>query len=125
MEGVILDTEEGRTLVDLMRAEENLYSYYVAQMTPVKSIVWSFRAADESSYHVVEAEQEPQWFEAGDMALVVRFLCGQAYYGCFSTNTQDLPMNQAETQGRKILMNGQIVILRNGVRYTILGTKLD
>lgn len=125
MEGVILDTEEGRTLVDLNRAEANLYSYYIAQMTPVKSIVWSFRAADESSYHVVEAEQEPQWFEAGDMALVVRFLCGQAYYGGFSTNTQDLPMNQAETQGRKILMNGQIVILRNGVRYTILGTKLD
>ena len=125
MEGVILDTEEGRTLVDLNRAEDNLYSYYVAQMTPVKSIVWSFRAVDESSYHVVEAEQEPQWFEAGDMALVVRFLCGQAYYGGFSTNTQDLPMNQAETQGRKILMNGQIVILRNGVRYTILGTKLD
>ena len=125
MEGVILDTEEGRTLVDLMRAEENLYSYYVAQKTPVKSIVWSFRAANESSYRVIEAEQEPQWFEAGDMALVVRFLCGQTYYGGFSTNTQDLPMNQAETQGRKILMNGQIVILRNGVRYTILGTKLD
>ena len=125
MEGVILDTEEGRTLVDLNRAEDNLYSYYVAQMTPVKSIVWSFRAADESSYRVVEAEQEPQWFEAGEMALVVRFLCGQAYYGGFSTNTQDLPMNQTETQGRKILMNGQIVILRNGVRYTILGTKID
>lgn len=125
MEGVILDTEEGRTLVDLNRAEDNLYSYYVAQMTPVKSIVWSFRAADESSYHVVEAEQEPQWFEAGDMALVVRFLCGQAYYGGFSTRTQDLPMTETETQGRKILMNGQIVILRNGVRYTILGTKLD
>lgn len=125
MEGVILDTEEGRTLVDLMRAEENLYNYYVAQKTPVKSIVWSFRAADESSYRVIEAEQEPQWFEAGDMALVVRFLCGQAYYGGFSTRTQDLPMTETETQGRKILMNGQIVILRNGVRYTILGTKLD
>ena len=125
MEGVILDTEEGRTLVDMMRAEENLYSYYVAQMTPVKSIVWSFRAANESSYRVIEAEQEPQWFEAGDMALVVRFLCGQAYYGGFSTRTQDLPMTETETQGRKILMNGQIVILRNGVRYTILGTKLD
>ena len=34
-------------------------------------------------------------------------------------------MNQVETQGRKILMNGQIIILRNGVRYTILGTKID
>lgn len=125
MEGVILDTEEGRTLVDMMRAEENLYSYYVAQKTPVKSLVWSFRAANESSYRVIEVEQEPQWFEAGDMALVVRFLCGQAYYGGFSTRTQDLPMTETETQGRKILMNGQIVILRNGVRYTILGTKLD
>ena len=69
--------------------------------------------------------REPQWFEAGDMALVVRFLCGQTYYGGFSTRTQDLPMTETETQGRKILMNGQIVILRNGVRYTILGTKLD
>lgn len=125
MEGVILGAENGRTLVDLTRAEENLYSYYVAQMTPVKSIVWSFRAVDESVYRVIEAEAEPQWLDAGDMALVVRFLCGQVYYGGFSTRTQDLPVTETETQGRKILMNGQIVILRNSVRYTILGTKLD
>ena len=125
MEGVILDTEEGRTLVDLMRAEENLYNYYVAQKTPVKSIVWSFRAAGESIYQVFQAQEQPQWLEAGDVAITVRFLCGQAYYGGFSTRTQDLPMTETETQGRKILMNGQIVILRNGVRYTILGTKLD
>ena len=125
MEGVILDTEEGRTLVDLMRAEENLYNYYVAQKTPVKSIVWSFRAAGESIYQVFQAQEQPQWLEAGDVAITVRFLCGQAYYGGFSTRTEDLPLTETEMQGRKILMNGQIVILRNGVRYTILGRKLD
>ena len=126
MEGVILDTEDGKTLVDLARAEENLYAYYVAPMTPVKSIVWSFRSASESIYHVIEAAAEAQWLEAGDVALTVRFLCGQTYYGGFSTRTEDLIDVQGDkVQCTKVLMNGRVVIVRDGVRYTILGTRIE
>ena len=84
-----------------------------------------FRRAHHDFFGGVEEYAIPFIRLTGDMALTVRFLCGQAYYGAFSTRTEDLPMTEAEAHGRKVLMNGQIVILRNGVRYTILGTKLD
>ena len=44
MDGVIVRSEEGRTLVDMRRAETNLYAHYVGGLEPVAEVAWSYLA---------------------------------------------------------------------------------
>lgn len=125
MEGVILERRENETLIDLARAEQNLQEHYTGDFTSVKSVIWSYCAEDESAYHVIEAGGEAEWMKNGQFALTVRFVCGQMFFDGFSTIAQSLPETEADTAGEKKLIDGQIVIIRNGVKYNLLGTKIE
>ena len=119
MEGAILVREKERMQVDLRRAEENLYAHYVNELTPVSNIRWSFRADGESEYRTLEVANEPQWVETGTIAVTVRFVCGQFYTSDFEADV--VTVNGEEQTGRKVLENGQIIIIRGGVKYNVFG----
>ena len=125
MEGVILTREPERMQVDLRRAEQNLYDHYVGAFTPVKNIAWSFRPSGETSYQVLEVTEEPQWIAVGTVAVTVRFVCGQFYTSDFETDVITVRDEQSGLNGRKVLENGQIIIIRGGVKYNVLGTKIQ
>ncbi len=122
MEGVFVRGEGSRTLLDLHRAEQNLYAHYVDGLEPVVSIHWSYRPEGESAYRMLAAEQEAQWVEAGVIALQVQFLCGHVYRSNIPTDVETV--NEEGTSGHKMLINGELIILRGGVKYTILGNKI-
>lgn len=123
MEGVILAREHDRMQVDLRRAEQNLMNHYVDRLTPVKSIAWSYRPEDSSVYQPLEVTAAPQWIPTGTIAVAIRFVCGQMFVSDFATDLQTV--TDGEPNGRKVLENGQIIILRGGHKYTLLGTKID
>ena len=121
MEGATVSEEQTRTLMDLQRVESNLYSHYVGELTPVQAILWSVREGD-GTYRPIVAEAQPQWI-AGRLAVQIQFLCGELYN---NTMLMDVEMvNDQETTGRKVLRNGQIIIIRNGKEYNLLGTKIQ
>lgn len=122
MEGAILVREKERMQVDLRRAEENLYAHYVNELTPVSNIRWSYRADGESDYRTLEVNDEPQWVETGTIAVTVQFVCGQFYTSDFEADV--VTVNGEEQTGRKVLENGQIIIIRGGVKYNVLGFKI-
>ena len=121
MEGVIVAGERSRTQVDLRRAETNLRNHYTDGLTPVESIAWSFRPEAGGSYRTLSVTDEPQWVEAGTVAVRILFLCGESYSSDFTT---DLSAAEAETRPVKMIENGQVVIIRGGGKYSILGNKL-
>ena len=123
MEGVILAREHDRMQVDLRRAEQNLMNHYVDRLTPVKSIVWSYRPEDSSVYQPLEVTAASQWIPTGTIAVAIRFVCGQLFVSDFATDLQTV--TDGESNGRKVLENGQIIIIRGGHKYTLLGTKID
>ena len=124
MEGVIVSQETSRALVDLKRAEQNLYAHYVDSLTSVTSIVWSYRLHGASSYSIIQTTDEPQWIETGVVALTVRFVCGQMFTTDFTTDLESIS-DERLSSGQKILQDGQIIIIRNGIKYNLLGTKIE
>lgn len=123
MEGVILEAEHDRTLVDLARAEANLHNHYVGELSPVERIVWSVRYHNSNTYTPIEAGEQPQWINTGKLAVQILFRCGEMYNNAYPMDTETV--NEEETNGRKILRNGQIIIIRNGQEYNLLGTKIQ
>ena len=123
MEGVVLSSEHDRTLMDLARAEANLRNHYVGVLTPVERIVWSVRYTDAKAYTPIEAGDQPQWINAGKLAVQILFRCGEMYNNAYPMDVE--MVNGEEMNGRKIMRNGQIIIIRNGMEYTILGTKIQ
>ena len=110
--------------VDLHRAEQNLYAHYVNELTPVNGIRWSYRADGENDYRTLEVADEPQWVETGTIAVMVRFVCGQFYTSDFEADVVMVSDDRLEVGGKKVLENGQIVIIRGGAKYNIFGLKL-
>lgn len=123
MEGVMLQTEHDRTLMDLARAEANLLNHYVGELTPVERIVWSVRYDKSNVYTPIETGDQPQWINAGRLAVQIQFRCGEMYNTAYPMDTE--MVNSEETKGRKILRNGQIIIIRNGKEYNLLGEKIQ
>lgn len=122
MDGVILQRESERTLVDLQHAEQNLYDHYVGGMTPIKKIAWSVRYTDSHTYTPLAVENQPQWVNAGLLALQVQFLCGEIYNDEYPTDIESIEANRAVT---KMVENGHVVILRGGEKYNVLGIKMQ
>ena len=125
MEDVIIVSEQDRMQVDLKRAEQNLYEHYQDNLTPIKSIAWSYRPDGETAYIALEVTDEPQWIATGTVVVTVRFVCGQLFTSDFETNVVTVNGDRLEMNGRKVLENGQIVIIRGGLKYSILGTRLE
>lgn len=113
--------ESERTLMNLKAAEDALYGYYVRDLTPVDDVIWSQRLDGESSYTPVDVAGEAQWIEAGVLVVRVLFRCGESYTSDFTT---DVAIVDATQKPEKIIENGQVIIIRGGERYNVLGTRL-
>lgn len=122
MEGVVLSQEANRTLVDLKKAEENIYAHYTDGLTPVKSITWSHRPNGATNYTVITATDTPQWIDAGALGVSIRFICGESFYSDFAT---DITSPQSGASGQKAIIDGRLVIIRGGVKYSVLGQKIE
>lgn len=122
MDGVILGGEHDRTLLDLHRAEENLYSHYVKELTPITSIRWSVLYDGKGKYEPLTVMSEPQWVKTGQVAIQIYFLCGEMYNTEFPTDIDLLPTDVAPI---KRIENGRVVIIRSGAKYDMLGTKIS
>jgi hypothetical protein len=118
MEGVIVKGEATRSLVDLRRAEENLKAHYVDGLEPVVGVYWMHRLHGTSGYQPIEASDEPQWIGAGTVVVQVQFMCGHVYRTDFTTDVEQV---EAAVEATKIIRNGQVLILRNGAAYTLMG----
>ena len=113
--------ESERTLMDLRKANADLRSHYVDGLTPVEQIIWSHRNDQSSNYTPVEVANEAQWIAAGVLALRVLFLCGESYSSDFATDVVNVNAAQKPV---KTVENGQVVIIRGGEKYNILGARL-
>ena len=120
-------TNEG-AYVNFRKIEQNLDAYYVEPLMPVTAIFWRYQPRGQASLEdlIVEANQ-PQWVATGTVSLEVQFFCGQRYYGSFTVGDMDQALDQ--TQNAEIpvkrIENGQVIILRNGAKYNLLGTKIQ
>lgn len=121
-EGMVVSGEQNRTLVDLHRVEQNLYNHYVDELVPVKTIIWTYCPEGELTYRDITPANEPQWIEAGVVSLTVRFVCGQVFTSDFTTDITEI---ETDVIPAKKIENGQVVILRGGAKYNLLGTKIQ
>ncbi len=121
MEGVIVEREHDRTLLDLHRAEENLHAHYSGELTPISSIRWSVMYDGKGKYVPLTVTNEPQWVAAGQVAVQIYFLCGQMYNTEFPTDIDEV---STETVSSKRIENGRVVIIRGGAKYDVLGTRI-
>lgn len=122
MEGVIVEREHDCALVDLRRAEKNLYAHYVGQLMPISSIRWSVMYDGQGQYVPLTVTNDPQWIATGHVAVQVFFLCGEMYNTEFPT---DIDQVSLETVSTKRIENGRVVIIRGGAKYDVLGTKIQ
>ncbi len=118
MDGVELQHDGGKTLMDLHKAEENLYKHYTDSLMPITAISWSHRPEGKKTYEPITVEDEPQWIEAGSLALRLQFLCGETYSTSYVTDIDNV---DADATPVKRIENGRVIILRGGVRYDMLG----
>ena len=128
MEGVVTDEANKGAYVNFLLAHENLQKHYVEPLTPVTTIYWRYRERGASSQtEVVINRTQPQWVERGTISIEVQFQCGQRFYDSFTVGdmTEDMEQVSGEEQAIKRVENGQVVIIRNGAKYTILGTKIQ
>ena len=122
MEGVILQQEQTRTLMNLRLAEQNLMEHYVGGLQPIDQISWTIMYVGAEEYVPLAVSDGPQWIDAGMLALQVRFICGVVYNEQYPTDITNIDANRLPT---KRIENGQVVILRNGEKYSILGSKIE
>ena len=123
-EGVVKEMNADGVLVDLNRAEANLYAHYTGGLTPIETIAWSVRQAGESAYTPIVVESAPQWVALGSVAVQIRFLCGEIYTDALPIRYEGLENAQTEQQPIKRIENGNVVIIRGGVRYTLMGQRV-
>ena len=121
-EGVIVEINGNQALVDFHRAESNLRAHYTGGLTPIESITWSIRYAGQSAYTpIVVEETQPQWIGMGAMAIQIMFRCGEVYNNAFPMGVEEI---ETTDQPIKRIENGQVVIIRGGAVYTLMGQRI-
>ena len=128
MEGVITDAASNGANVNFTLVETNLDAYYQAPLMPVTAIYWRYQKRGESSLSSLTPNaQQPQWIATGTVSMEVHFQCGQRYYDSFTVGdmTEGMEQMQEEDQPIKRIENGQVVIIRNGAKYSVLGTRIE
>lgn len=128
MEGVIMDAANNGAYVDFRRAEENLDAHYQVPLMPVTAVFWRYQKRGEPSLSdLTISAQQPQWVERGTISMEVQFQCGQRYYDSFTVGnmTEDVDQIENNEQPIKHVENGQVVIIRGGVKYNALGTRIE
>ena len=128
MEGVITNEANNGANVNFTLVQTNLDAYYQAPMMPISAIFWRYQKRGESSISTLNVSaQQPQWMATGTISLEIHFQCGQRYYDSFTVGdmTEGTEQTQEEEQPVKRIENGQVVIIRNGAKYSVLGTKIE
>lgn len=128
MEGVIMDAANNGAYVDFRRAEENLDAHYQVPLMPVTAVFWRYQKRGEPSLSdLTISAQQPQWVERGTISMEVQFQCGQRYYDSFTVGNMTEGTDQIENNEQPIkrVENGQVVIIRGGVKYNALGTRIE
>lgn len=114
--------------VNFRTIEANLDAYYVEPLMPVTTIFWRYQPRGGASLEELNIDaNQPQWVAAGTISVEMQFLCGQRYYGSFTVGAKDQAIDQTQSEGTpiKYVENGQVVILRGGIKYNLLGTKIQ
>lgn len=114
--------------VNFRTIEANLDAYYVEPLMPVTAIFWRYQPRGEASLEELNIEaNQPQWVAAGTISMEVQFFCGQRYYGSFAVGEKDQAIDQTQSTEKPIkrVENGQVVIIRGGIKYNLLGTKIQ
>ena len=125
--GMIVEEQRNRTRMDMRRVEENLYAHYTGELEPVSAIAWSYQASGSSSSVTIEPAAEPQWIEAGELMVYVRFTCGHFYQEktVIARSTEGIEDVAEETeQWSKVIIDGRLYIIRGGIKYNIFGTRV-
>lgn len=121
-EGVVIEKNDRQALVNFHRAESNLRNHYTNGLTPIESITWSIRYSGQSGYTpIVVAEAQPQWIDMGTIAVQIMFRCGEVYNNAFPMGVEE---TEVSGQVVKRIMNGQVVIIRGGAVYTLMGQRI-
>lgn len=126
MDGVLSDETSAGANVNFERVLSNLDAYYIAPLTPVELINWRYMPTG-GQYETLTPGAGPQWMNAGIIAMDVVFRCGYRYYSAFTVGkmTEEVATLPVSDQPIKRIENGQVVILRGGVKYTVFGTKIE
>lgn len=126
MDGVISEETSAGANVNFERVLSNLDAYYIAPLTPVELINWRYMPTG-GQYETLTPGAGPQWINAGIIAMDVVFRCGYRYYSAFTVGkmTEEVATLPVSDQPIKRIENGQVVILRGGVKYTVFGTKIE
>ena len=97
-------------------------------MMPITAVYWRYQKRGEASISsLTPGAQQPQWMATGTISLEVHFQCGKRYYDSFTVGnmTEGMEQTQEEEQPIKRIENGQVVIIRNGAKYSVLGTRIE
>ena len=126
MDGVVSDETSAGANVNFERVLSNIDAYYIAPLTPVELINWRYMPTG-GQYETLTPGAGPQWMNAGIIAMDVVFRCGYRYYSAFTVGkmTEEVATLPVSDQPIKRIENGQVVILRGGVKYTVFGTKIE
>lgn len=127
--GMVIEQQRNRTRFDLNRVEQNLMNHYIGELEPVSTITWTYQAYGETTSRNIDVTSDPQWIESGDLMIYVRFMCGHSYQEKTvierSTEGFDAVMDGNDNQSTKVLIDGQLYIIRGGVKYTIFGARVE
>ena len=126
--GMVVEEQRDRARMDLRLVEKNLYNHYVGELEPITTITWSHQPYGSSSSVTVEPGTGPQWIDAGELVIYVRFTCGHSYQEktVIVRSAEDVEVTEdGKEQWTKVLIDGQIYIIRGGIKYNIFGTRIE
>jgi len=126
MDGVVSGETSAGANVDFGRVAANLDAYYIIPLTPVEQINWRYMPQG-GQYETIEVGAETKWMNAGTISMDVVFRCGYRYYGAFTVGrmTESVEAASVAEQPIKRIENGQVVIIRGGMKYSIFGLKIE
>lgn len=125
-DGLVVATQDHRIQLDLRHVEESLEAYYIGELEPIKKISWIYRKDGETALENLTSAAEPIWKDYGYLTIEVRFICGHVFAETIKAGSTEgvEDIDAADTSVRKILKDGQIYLLYNGVMYDVWGRKI-
>ena len=126
-DGLVVATQAHRIQLDLRHVEERLEAYYIGELEPIKKISWIYRKDGETALENLTSAAEPIWKDYGYLTIEVRFICGHVFAETIKAGSTEgmEDIDAADTSVRKILKDGQIYLLYNGVMYDVWGRRIS
>ena len=126
-DGLVVATQDHRIQLDLRHVEESLEAYYIGELEPIKKISWIYRKDGETALENLTSTAEPIWKDYGYLTIEVRFICGHVFAETIKAGSTEgmEDIDAADTSVRKILKDGQIYLLYNGVMYDVWGRRIS